>query len=214
MLHDLINALEETVFMVFASGFLTYLIGLPLGILLTITQPKHLFPHRIIHTGLSIFINLASSVPYIILMIALIPLSQVIVDANQGLLAAIIPLTLAGIPLFTRVCQQSMTAVPFELIETAKAMGASSMQIIYKILIPEARSKLIHNLATTLVHLVGYSAIAGVFINSGLGSLAIQKGYHSFQVNYVLATIVLYVALVQIIQLASTYCCKTIRGTQ
>jgi D-methionine transport system permease protein len=208
MLHELINALEETLFMVFGSGILTFLLGLPLGILMAITKPKQVMPNRILHKGLSAIVNLTKSVPYLVFMIALIPLTRIILGTAEGCLAAILSLTLAATPFFAHLCQQAISNVTEGLIETAEAMGASPTQIIRKILIPEALPDIKQSITVTLVHLVGYSAIAGALVGVGLGNLVMHKGYYAFQTDYIIATVILLIVLIQLIQLTGQYISK------
>lgn len=205
MLHELFNALEETLFMVFTAGLLTWIIGLPLGALLSVTRQEQMMENYLIHKGLHFFINTTSSIPYIILMIAAIPLTQTLMGTEEGSIAAIVPLTLAATPLFARLTSNALDQVPEGLLEAALSVGASKFQIIYKVLIPEALPNIISGLTTTLVHLVGYSAIAGALGSGGLGGLAVHKGYYSFQTDYVLATVIALMAIIQLIQSCGDY---------
>lgn len=207
MLHNLLNAFEETLFMVFASGLFTLLLGLPLGILLAITHPKQLLESAWIHKALDLAIKATHSIPYIILMIALIPLSRWLMGTEEGCLAAILPLTLATTPFFAKLCEQAIHDIPQGVIETAQAMGATPLQIIRYIFLPEAQSKIIRGLTVTLTHLVGYSTIGGALGSGGLGNLAIDKGYHYhvFQADYVFATALVLVIMTQAIQKVGEY---------
>jgi D-methionine transport system permease protein len=205
MLHDLLNALEETLFMVFSAGLLTWLIGLPLGALLYATKPARFLESKIIYSSLHFLIGTSRSIPYIAFTIALIPLTRMIVGSDEGSLAAIIPLTLAAIPHFAQLCEKALSRVSPGLIEAAKSLSATPLQIIYKILIPEALPNIIQGLTITLVHLIGYSTIAGALGGGGLGYLLIYRGYQNFQPNYVVSTLALLIVLVQIIQLCGNY---------
>ncbi len=205
MLHTLFNALEETLFMVFSAGLLTWIIGLPLAAFLSVLSTQQSSSVSFIYKPLSFVISIAHKVPYIGLMIALIPLTRFIMGTGEGSVAAILPLTLAAIPYFTQLCEKALNKVPRGLIEAAKAAGASPLQIIYKVLIPEALPNIILALTTTLTHLIGYSTMAGALGGGGLGSLMIHKGYQDFHSEYVIAAVILLIALIQIIQLCGDY---------
>jgi D-methionine transport system permease protein len=205
MLHELLNSLEETLFMVFTAGLLTWIIGLPLGTLLSVTRSEQFLDNYLLHKILKVFINTTSSIPYIILMVAAIPLTRLLVGTEEGSLAAIVPLTLAAVPQFAKLTAAALDKIPKGLIEAAESVGASPLQIIYKVLIPEALPNIINILTSTLVQLVGYSAIAGALGAGGLGGLAVLKGYSSFQADYVLAVLIVLMAIIQIIQVCGDY---------
>jgi D-methionine transport system permease protein len=205
MFHEIMRALEETIFMVFAAGLFTWLIGLPLGMLLATTAKGKLLENKIIHRPLQVFLTTTRSVPYVALMISVIPLTQWITGSKEGCFAAILPLTLAAIPYFTDLSERAIHRVPLGLIEAAESMGASRWQIIYKVLFPEALPNIIKGLTQTITHLIGYSTIAGALGCGGLGSLLIQQGYHVFQIEYVLTTLILMVALTHLIQRCGHY---------
>jgi len=205
MLNVLLNALEESLFMIFSAGLLTWIIGLPIGALLAVSGPGKFLHNEILYRPLRVLIHLTQSVPYIAFTIALIPFTRWIVGSDEGSIAAIIPLTLASIPYFSRLCERSISQIPDGLIETAQSLGASNLQIIYKILIPEALPSIIDGLTTTLIHLIGYSTIAGALGGGGLGALLIHKGYQTFQGDYVIAALIALVALSQTIQLCGNY---------
>ncbi len=205
MLNVLLNALEETLFMVFSAGLLTWFIGLPLGALLSVCAPGQLLQNSFIHKPLSALVYLTKSIPYIAFTIALIPFTRWLLGSDEGSVAAILPLTLASIPYFAALCEKAIHEVPSGLIEAAKSVGASQLQIIYKVLLPEALPKIIQALTATLTHLIGYATIAGALGGGGLGALLIHKGYQTFNVNYVIASLVLLVVLAQVIQLCGNY---------
>jgi D-methionine transport system permease protein len=150
-------------------------------------------------------INATEKVPYIVFMIAIIPLTRIIIGSGEGSVAAVVPLTLASIPYFAKFSENAINLVPKGLIEAARAVGASSFQIVYKVLIPEALPNIISGLTTILTHLVGYSTIAGVLGAGGLGSLIIHKGYLTFQTDYVVAIVLTLVLLIQMIQSCGNY---------
>ena len=198
--HLLWPALLETLYMVFVSGGVSVAIGVPLGVLLFITRADRLMPMPKLHHGLSLFVNAARSIPFIILMVAIIPLTRLIAGTSIGTTAAIVPLTLGAIPFVARIVEASITEVPNGLVEAGKTMGASPYQIVSKILLPEAMPGLIHGITLTLVTLVGYSAMAGAIGGGGLGDLGIRYGYQRFDGPLMLATVVVLTVLVQLIQ--------------
>lgn len=205
MLPELISALEETLFMVFTAGLLTWVIGLPLGALLSVSRPNQMLDNHLLYNFLKIFINITSSIPYVILMVATIPLTQAMMGSEEGSIAAILPLTLAAIPLFAQSTANALNQVPKGLIEAAESVGATPFQIIYKVLVPESLPNIIHALTGTLVHLVGFSAIAGALGAGGLGGLAVHKGYYSFQTDYIIAIVVTLMIIIHIIQACGDY---------
>lgn len=209
MLFELINALEETLLMVFAAGILTLLLGLPLGILLAETRPKMLFNQAIAHKILSSLVQGSQSLPYVVLMIALMPLSRMIFGSEEGLSAAIVPLSLAAIPYFAAQCEQAFIKIPLGIRELAVTWGARPWQILVKIMIPEAKTELMQGFILTLIQLLGYSAIAGILGAGGLGALAIHKGYPNFQTSYVLAIAIILIALIQGLQLIRKFLLKS-----
>ncbi len=205
MLYELIIALEETLFMVFSSGLLTWTLGLPLGILLYSTGSQKLLDNKGIHTILSLIIGTTRSIPYAAFNIALIPLTQEITGTQDGSLAALIPLSLIAIPHFAYLCHKALNKVPKALIEATQALGATTLQIICKVLIPESLAHLIQGFGMTLVQLISYSTIAGVLGGGGLGHLLTYKGYGHFQMDYVISVLALLVLLVQGVQRCTQY---------
>lgn len=192
--------LWNTLYMVFVSTFLSVLIGLPLGIILTITDKGHLKENSTVHQVLGAIINIGRSFPFAILMIALIPLTRFIVGTSLGTTASIVPLTIAAIPFFARLAETSFKEIDKALIETALVMGATSGQIIRKILILEALPSLILAVTTTIISLIGYSTMAGTMGGGGLGKIAIQYGYQRFNTFLIVVTVILLIILVQLIQ--------------
>lgn len=205
MLHELLNALEETLFMVFSAGLITWIIGLPLGAILSVTAPGKFLENPYAYNSLDFLLNTTRSVPYIVLMIAVVPFTRFVVGSIDGCVAAVIPLTLAAIPYFAHFCEKAINKIQPGLIEAAEAAGASSFQIIYKILIPEALPNIIKGLTLTLTHLVGYSTIAGALGAGGLGAVIIQRGYQTFYIDYVLTIMILLIVLVHTIQSCGNY---------
>lgn len=204
----MIKALGETVYMVFASMILASIVGIPLGVLLLVTSPNQIFETRPINKVVSVIVNIIRSIPFIILMVAIIPFTRLIVGSSIGTTAAIVPLVIASIPLIGRLVETSLREVPHGLIEAAQSMGATPMQIITKVLLPESLSSITAQLTTVLIVLVGESAMAGTIGGGGLGDLAIRYGYQRFLPEVMLATIVVLVVLVQIIQICGNYLAK------
>ncbi len=199
---QLCNATLETLYMVSVASFFSTVLGLPLGVALYITKPNNLMPHKTLHQSLAALINMTRSIPFVILMIAVIPFTRFIVGSSIGTNAAIVPLSLCAIPFVARIVENALLEVNSGLIEAAVAMGATYTQIIRKVLIPEALPGIINGITLTIVNLVGYSAMAGAVGGGGLGDLAIRYGYQRFDVSTMLTTILIMIALVQGIQLA------------
>lgn len=196
----LIQGTLETLYMVFISALFTVLLGLPLGILLSITSKGHIFENVKLNGALSYIINLTRSLPFIILMIFIIPFTRILVGTSIGTNAAIVPLVFAAIPFFARVVENAIYEVDYGVIEASLAMGASNKDIILKVLIPEALPSLILGITLTVINLLGYSAMAGAVGGGGIGDLAIRYGYHRFQTEVMLMTVIILIAMVQIIQ--------------
>lgn len=190
----------ETIYMIFLSGLLATAIGIPLGILLFTTRRCGIFQNLLVNKLLSGLVNIIRAIPFIILLIALIPFTRFIIGTSIGTNAAIIPLSMAAIPFIARIVESSLIKIGYGLIEAGKAMGATPLQIIHKIMIPEALPLIIHGITTALISLVGYSAMAGAVGGGGLGSVAINYGYQRFDFNIMLSTIVILVVLVYGIQ--------------
>lgn len=194
------KATLETLYMVFASGAIATLIGTPLGIFLYITRKQGILEHGFSHKIIALLINGLRSIPFIILLVAIIPLTRLIIGTSIGTTAAIVPLSLAAIPFMGRMIENALNEINPGLIETGRALGATPLQIIYKILLSEALPGIINSITITLIALVGYSAMAGAVGGGGLGDLAIRYGYQRFEVNVMLITIFILVVMVQIIQ--------------
>lgn len=196
----LIQGTLETLYMVAVSTLFTILLGMPLGILLAVTSKGHISENLKLNSVLSYFINLTRSLPFIILMIFIIPFTRLLVGSSIGTNAAIVPLVCAAIPFFARVVENAIYEVDGGVIEAALAMGASNRDIILKVLIPETLPSLILGITLTVINLLGYSAMAGAVGGGGIGDLAIRYGYHRFQTDVMLMTVVILIAMVQIIQ--------------
>ncbi len=190
----------NTLYMVFASAFFAFLIGLPIGILLTITSKNHIKSNPYIYKTLELIVNIGRSFPFAILMVALIPFTRAIVGTSLGTTASIVPLTLAAAPFIARVIETNLRDVNRNILEAAEVMGASTYEIVAKVLLPEALPGIIQGMTLTLVNLVGLSAMAGLVGGGGLGQVAIQYGYNRFNTDIMILTCVLLIILVQVIQ--------------
>lgn len=189
-----------TLYMVGVSTLFTVLLGLPLGILLVATDERGVHPRPVLNRILDVVVNVGRSIPFIILMILIIPFTRLIAGTSIGSSAAIVPLTVAAIPFFARVAENSLREVDRGLIEAAQSIGCSKKEIITKVLIPEALPSLILGVALTFISLVGYSAMAGAIGGGGLGDLAIRYGYQRYETEIMLVTVVVLVVLVQGVQ--------------
>jgi D-methionine transport system permease protein len=205
MLHELVVALEETLFMVLASGILTLLLGLPLGIFLSVAALKQKTSQKLLYRALKGLVSIASSIPYLVIVIALIPLLRLVFGTESGMLAAILPLTLATLFPFALYVERAMTSLPTGLNDLALSFGGNRLPTLLKIYLKEALPLLIQGFTKALLPLIGYSVIAGVFGAGGLGGLLIEKGYHHFSTAYVLATMAILVALTQGFRLCLEY---------
>ena len=189
------KALGETVYMVAVS-----MIGIPLGVLLLATGKNQVLELGIANKTLSAIVNCVRSIPFIILMVAIIPFTRLIVGSSIGTTAAIVPLIIASIPLIARLVETSLREVPYGLIEAALSMGATPYQIIRRVLLPEAMPSIVAQLTTVIIVLIGESAMAGAVGGGGLGDLAIRYGYQRFNPEVMLATVIVLIVLVQVIQ--------------
>lgn len=201
MIGLLIRGTLETLYMVAASGAVAFVIGLPLGIILSVTSHSGILPNRTLNAALSLVVNVGRSVPFIILMIAIIPLTRFIVGSSIGTNAAVVPLAVAAIPFVGRVIETALREVDAGVIEAAQSMGATPMQVITRVMLPEALPGIIAGLTLTLINLIGYSAMAGTIGGGGLGDVAIRYGYQRFMLDIMITTVVILVALVQICQI-------------
>ena len=186
--------------MVLASALFSALIGIPLGVALHVTKPGQILARPRLQVLLGTLVNIGRSVPFIILLVAIIPFTRLIVGTSIGTIAAIVPLTVGAIPFVARLIEGALIEVPFGLQEAAQAMGAKPLQIIQKVLLPEALPGIINAITITLVTLVNYSAMAGAIGGGGLGDVGIRYGYQRFDPAIMLITVVILVLLVQLIQ--------------
>lgn len=200
ILQLLLDSLWETCYMVAISSVLATLFGLPLGVILTITDKGHILENKTLNTILGNIVNAARSVPFIILMVAIIPLTRVLVGTSIGTTAAIVPLTISATPFIARIIEGALKEVQHGVIEAAQAMGATPKQIIWKVLLPEAMPSIILGITLAVVSLINFSAMAGAIGGGGLGDLAIRYGYQRFRVDIMLITVVILIIMVQLVQ--------------
>lgn len=191
----------QTIYMVLISVAIATVFGIPLGILLMITDKGQICKSPILNTILGFAVNVFRSVPFVILLIVLIPFTRFLVGTSIGTTAAIVPLSIAAIPFMGRLTETSLREVDRGLIEAAQAMGASSLQIISKVLIPEALPSIASGVTIMTINLVGYSTMAGVIGGGGLGDLAVRYGYQRFMLSIMVVTVIILVIMVQLIQL-------------
>ena len=210
MINLLLKSLAETLYMLSISAVLAAIIGIPLGILLVVTEKNNILSCSMLNKPLSFLINMVRSIPFIILMVAIIPLTRLVAGTSIGTTAAIVPLTLAAIPYTARMVETSIREIPFGLIEAAESMGATPIQIICNVLIPEALPSVIQNITVVIVTLIGSSAMAGTIGGGGLGDLAIRYGYQRFQADVMIATILVLIVIVQLIQWAGNFLSKKV----
>ncbi len=208
MINILTQALGETLLMVFVSALFASTFGLILGLALEVTKPHQILPHSQVHHLLEMMINIGRSIPFIILLVAIIPITRWIVGTSIGTVAAIVPLTIGAIPFTARLIEAALMELPEGLLDAAHAMGLSSLQIITKVFIPEALPGIFNSIIMTLVTLVNYSAMAGTIGGGGLGDVAIRYGYQRFDLKMMLLTVLILVLLVQLIQYAGHYLVK------
>jgi D-methionine transport system permease protein len=196
----LLNSTGDTFYMVTLASMIATLLGLPLGVILYASRKNNILENPSLYRFLATLVNMTRSIPFIILMVAIIPVTRWIIGTSIGTNAAIVPLSLATVPFVARIVENAILEVDRGLIEAATAMGASAWQIIKKVLIPEALPGIINGLTLTIISLIGYSAMAGAVGGGGLGDLAIRYGYQRFDVKIMLITIVIMIVLVQAIQ--------------
>lgn len=210
MLSLLIKGLGETVLMTFLSGFFGFLLGLPTGVLLYTSREGQILQHKSLNRIVSIMVNIFRSIPFIILIVWMIPFTRLVVGTSIGVWAALVPLSIGAAPFIARMVENSLAEVPGGLIEAARAMGATPMQIIRKILLPEALPSLVNSAAITLITLVGYSAMGGAVGAGGLGQIGYQYGYVGYDVVVMNTVLVLLVLLVFLIQFIGDYIAKKV----
>ena len=196
----LLNATGETLYMVLLAVLFTVAIGLPVGVLLFLTRPKGILPNRAISLLLNALVNTGRALPFVVLLIALIPFTRLLVGTTLGSTAAIVPITLGAFPFFARIVENALDEVDRGRIEAVVSMGGTLWHIVSRVLLPEALPALVAGVTLTIVMLIGFSAMAGVVGGGGLGDLAIRYGYQRFDNQIMAATIVVLLALVMLIQ--------------
>ncbi|MCM8744481.1 ABC transporter permease [Pseudomonas koreensis] len=194
------NATGETLYMVLLAGLFTLLIGLPLGVLLFLSRRDGLWPMPRLNAALGSLVNLGRSLPFVVMLIALIPLTRLVVGTTLGSTAAVVPITIGAFPFFARIVENALDEVDKGRIEAILAMGGDISHVIFKVLLPEALPALLAGITLTLVMLIGFSSMAGVIGGGGLGDLAIRYGYQRFNNEVMVATVVVLVILVQGVQ--------------
>lgn len=194
------QGIADTLAMLLISTFFAYIIGLFLGIILYVTEPAGLRPHKALNAVLGWIINMGRSIPFIILLVAVMPMTRTLVGTTTGVRGVIPPLVLSTAPFVARMVQQSLAEVPKDAIEAAESCGASIPRIVVSALLPEALPSIVRGISITLITALGYTAIAGAVGAGGLGDIAIRYGYYRYEDEVMLVTVILMIILVQIIQ--------------
>lgn len=192
--------LGETIFMTIASGIFGFILGLPTGIVLFLTRQGQVLENRVLNSAISVVINVFRAIPFIILIVWMIPFTRAVVGTSIGIGAALVPLSIGAAPFIARMVENSLIEVPGGLVEAARAMGATPFQIVYKVLLPEALPSLINVASITLITLVGYSAMGGAVGAGGLGQIGYQYGYIGYDAVIMNIVLLLLIALVFVIQ--------------
>lgn len=200
----ILKGIQETLYMTLLSTLMGYVIGLPMGVLLAVSDKDGLKPNRVLYRILDVIANIVRSIPFLILLILLIPFTRMIVGKSYGSTATVVPLVIAAGPFIARMVESSLKEVDEGVIEAARSMGASNLRIIVKVLLVEARTSLINGATIAVGTILGYSAMAGTIGGGGLGDIAIRYGYHRYQADIMVVTVVLLVILVQIFQMVGT----------
>ncbi len=200
IVNMLLSGIQDTLYMTLASTLLGYLFGLPMGILLAVTDKDGIKPNALVYKVLDVIINIIRSVPFLILLILLIPFTRFLVGKSYGSTATIVPLVVAAAPYIARMVESSLKDVEAGVIEAARSMGASHFDIIFKVMLVEARTSLIIGATISIGTVLGYSAMAGTVGGGGLGDIAVRYGYHRWQTDIMMVTVALLVILFQIFQ--------------
>lgn len=190
--------------MTLLSTLMGYIIGLPMGVLLAVSDKDGLKPNRVLYRILDVIANIVRSIPFLILLILLIPFTRLVVGKSYGSTATVVPLVIAAGPFIARMVESSLKEVDEGVIEAARSMGAGNFRIIMKVLLVEARTSLINGATIAVGTILGYSAMAGTIGGGGLGDIAIRYGYHRYQADIMIVTVVLLIILVQIFQMIGT----------
>lgn len=190
-----------TIYVTAISTFFSYLFGVPLGVLLVISQPHGIWPHRTLNLVVGWIVNMGRSIPFIILLVALMPLTRLIVGIAIGPKAVILPLVIAATPFVARMVESSLQEVDHGVIEVAQSTGCSTAQIVWKVILPESLPSIVLGASISFITLIGYVAMAGAVGAGGLGDVAIRYGLYKFETDPVIATVVILIILVQIVQI-------------
>lgn len=196
----ILNGILETLYMTVVSTVFGYIFGLPMGVLLCVSDKDGLKPNAVLYKILDFIANIARSVPFLILLILLIPFTRLILGKSYGSTATIVPLTVAAIPFIARMVESSLKEVDNGVVEAARAMGASTMRIIIRVLLVEARTSLITGATIAIGTILGYSAMAGAVGGGGLGDIAVRYGYYRYQTDIMIVTVILLIVIVQVFQ--------------
>ena len=210
LIPEINTAFLQTIYMITVSLAVAIVIGLPVGIILYVTDKGLFWENKTVQTILGFFVNLVRSIPFIILLVALIPLTNLIVKTTIGPAAASVSLSVAAIPFFARIVETSLREIDKGVIEAAIAAGATPWMIIKDVLLLEARSGIISGITLTLISLIGFSAMAGTVGGGGIGDLAIRYGYYRYDNTIMIATVIILIVLVQVIQFAGDFIAKVI----
>ena len=194
------NALWETLYMVAISTVVSYVIGLPLGLLLVVSDKNGIRPIPVLNTVLGVIVNILRSIPFLILGVMISPLTRAITGSSIGTAAMVVPLTVAAAPYVARMVESSIKEVPFGVIEAAQSMGATPWQIVWKVLVPEAKPSLMVGAAISVVTILGYSAMSGFIGGGGLGTVAVNYGYNRYNFQIMLIAVIIIVVVVQVFQ--------------
>ena len=208
MFNTMVEATNQTLYMVFGSTLFSVILGFVPAIILVLTAPDGLKPNKVIYQVLDFIVNTFRSFPFIILLILVIPVTRAIVGTSLGSTAAIVPLTISAIPFVARVIESALRSVDSGLIESAKSFGASDMQIIVHVYFKEAFPSILSGIILTMISIIGYTAMAGSVGGGGLGDVAIRRGYQAYNLNYLFVTSLILIVIVQIIQNIGNYLYK------
>lgn len=208
MTEILIEGFNKTIIMVFFSTLFSVILGFIPAIILIVTEPKGLKPNKTVFNTLDTIINILRGFPFIILMVAIMPLTKLIVGKSIGTTAAIVPLTIAAAPFVARIIESALKEVDPGVVEAAKSFGASNTQIIFKVMLKEAVPSIISGLTLTIISIIGYSAMAGTVGAGGLGDLAVRYGYQRYQTDVMIVTVIILVIIVQVLQSLGNYLYK------
>ncbi|MDR0914612.1 MAG: ABC transporter permease [Oscillospiraceae bacterium] len=198
------NGVLETLQMTVSATILAYLIGLPIGIALVVTAKEHILQNRIVNLVLGVLMNIFRSIPFLILLVVLIPFTRFVTGSSIGTTATIVPLTVGAIPIVARMVESSLKEVPSGIVEAAQSMGASPISIIFRFIIPEAMPSLLLGATINLATVLGYSAMAGCIGGGGLGAIALNYGYYRYQQDILFITVAILIIIVQVFQESGT----------